>query len=127
MNTVSIDFNLFGLKGVPNVIQVDFLLPNGLFLSLNFSQYATLNELKDTLWSEMCKYSLPLKSKSNYTFSTVTSDAHVLEYYNYDLKLCDLNLLHWFFRVIEIQGNLEENKFKSDLSKIHFLNQFTIF
>jgi hypothetical protein len=112
----SIDSELFGFKGIPSFIQVDFLLPNGLFLSLEFSRNASLSELKDRLWNELEKCPLQLKSKNNYSLSTVTADAQIYEYYNLHLKLCDLNLLHWFFKIVEIQGNLEEKKFNADLS-----------
>jgi hypothetical protein len=116
MLTSAIDSNLFGFKGVPNLILVDFLLPNGLFLTLEFSRNASLSEMRDTLWAELAKNPFQLRSKNDFTFSTVTANAQVYEYYNMHLKLCDLNLLHWFFKIVEIQGNLEENKFNADLS-----------
>lgn len=94
----AIDSELLGFKTESHVIMVDFLLPNGFFVTLGFSRYATLAELKDKLWRVLDESLFQLqKDKNCYAFSTVNTDGQLFEYYNLNTQLCDLNLLHWFF------------------------------
>lgn len=57
------------------------------------------------------------KPADYYSFSSVDRDAKLVEYYDYTLRLCDLNLIHWFFRMFEIEGNLEERLKNSEIGK----------
>jgi hypothetical protein len=121
---------LFGLKSVPDLVQVDFLLPNGYMHTAAYSLDATLKFIRDSLWQELNeKKAMTLfepGSKNNYTFLTVLFDSSIYEILNYDVMLCNLNLLHWFFQIVENKGDEEVIKYNASLGKENlFLKNFT--
>ncbi len=71
-----------------------------------------------------------LKSPQNYLLSSVNRSAEEIEFLgNHDqqARLCDLDLLHYFFRVTEIEGNIEEKLYQADLSKFALRTLFNSF
>lgn len=105
---------------MPNSIVLDFLFPNGLIISLEFARETTLNEVRLKLWSEAKSVTFlfsKLKPIENYIFASVNQEAKMVEYYDNTKRLCDLKMFYTFFKIIEIQGNLQEKTFNSELSK----------
>jgi hypothetical protein len=81
----------------------------------------SLFEVKSKLWDEINdKYSnfFHFKTPNDYVFASITHEAQNIEFYDYALKLGDLKLLHWFFKLNEIEGNLEEKQLSANLSRI---------
>lgn len=108
---------------VPNSIGCDFLLPNGLVITLEFARETSLEEVRERVWSEAKKLRPvaanllnKLKPPENYLLVSVTHDAKPVEYFDYSKRLCDLKLFYTFFKVVEIQGNLQEKTYYSCLS-----------
>jgi hypothetical protein len=58
-----------------------------------------------------------LKQMDSYLLVSVGQEAKLVEYYDYSKRLCDLKLFYTFFKIIEIEGDLQEKTFNSDLSK----------
>lgn len=82
-----------------------------------FLRDSRLSKIKETLWQNLSKFAHEFKSPENYTLSSVNRNAETVEFLsNHDEKLSDLNLVHNFFRVTEIEGNIQEKLFNSDLS-----------
>ena len=118
---------------MPSTLCVDFLLPNGLVISLEFEREVTLKAVRDKLWIEVkkCHYSsagliAKLKSIDHYLLVSVSQDAKTVEYYDYSKRLCDLKLFYTFFRVVEIQGDLQEKTYYSNLSSNRSFYNFSI-
>lgn len=109
---------------VSTSLVLDFLLPNGLVITLEFARETTLDDVRQRVWSEAKKlrpaaWLNKLKPAENYLLVSVTHDAKCVEYYDYSKRLCDLKLFYTFFKVVEIQGNLQEKTYYSYLSN-HF-------
>lgn len=71
------------------------------------------------IWQEAKNYPYyeNLKQQDNYVFVSVTQEAKSNEYYDYSKRICDLRLFHLFFKLVEVQGDLEEKLINSDISK----------
>lgn len=82
-----------------------------------------LFEIRCKLWENLKdSEQIELKTPDKYIFTSVTQDSQNVEYFDYSLKLSDLNLLHWFFKLIEIEGNIEEIHYNSDISNFFSKN-----
>lgn len=106
---------------VPVSICLDFLLPNGLFITLEMSREALLSDVRARVCDEAKKCQpaaciVRLKSPEHYLFVSVTQDAKTVEYYDYSKRLCDLQLFYTFFKLVEVQGDLQEKTYNSSLS-----------
>ncbi|CAB1325859.1 unnamed protein product [Coregonus sp. 'balchen'] len=101
---------LWGMHLMPPSIQVDFLLPNGMILTLECTREATLISVKQDLFKEARKYPLHhlLQEETSYIFVSVTQEAEREEFYDETRRLCDLRLFQAFLKVIEPVGNREE-------------------
>ncbi|CAF0737287.1 unnamed protein product [Brachionus calyciflorus] len=108
---------------LPSIVNIDFLLPNGLILNLDFKKESVLEEIRHKVLEEASKFasidsSLSLKHKPNdYIFTSISQEAVKHEFYDYSKRLCDLKLFFTFFQLVEANGNLEEKLYNSDLSK----------
>lgn len=103
-----------GVYTMPERIDFDFLLPNGLSITLNLSRAQTLDSVRQALWKDMNarnvnnKWSFhsfrpdPIDS-SRYVLASITQDAKQVEFYDLEKRLCDLGLLFPFFQLIESQ------------------------
>lgn len=78
-----------------------------------------MNELRNLIWQEAKSYPYyeNLKQSDNYVFVSVTQEAKSTEYYDYSKRICDLKLFHLFFKLVEIEGDLEEKLIDSDIGK----------
>lgn len=82
-----------------------------------------MSNVRKGLWQNLSKFANEFKSPDNYALSSVNHNAETIEFLNnHDEKISDLNLPHDFFRVTEIEGNIEEKLFQSDLSTKKELN-----
>lgn len=85
--------------------------------SLGVDRDVRLSNVRKTLWQNLSKFANDFKSPENYALSSVNQNAETVEFLNnHDEKLSDLKLPHSFFRVTEIEGNIEEKLFQADLS-----------
>lgn len=117
---------------VSSSIGLDFLMPNGLLLTLEFARETSLEDVRVRVWSEAKKMRTNLSSSAieklkpveNYLLVSVTQDAKAVEYYDYSKRLCDLKLFYTFFKVVEIQGNLQEKTYYSNLSNYYFFQSY---
>lgn len=71
------------------------------------------------IWKEAKTYPFYeiLKQPDSYVFTSVTQDAKSTEFYDNSKRICDLKLFHLFFKLVEVQGDLEEKLINSDISK----------
>ena len=71
------------------------------------------------IWKEAKNYPYYeiLKQPDSYVFTSVTQDAKSTEYYDDSKRICDLKLFHLFFKLVEVQGDIEEKLINSDISK----------
>ena len=75
--------------------------------------------LRNKIWLEAKHYSYyeDLLLPDNYVFVSVNQEAKLIEYYDYSKRICDLQLFHTFFKLTEAEGNLEEKRINSKISK----------
>jgi len=112
---------LWGHSSMPEIVDIDCLLPNGILITIQCQREITLRQLKTKVWEENKTYSLinnqQLKHADNYVFVSVTQEAKIIEYYDDEKRICDLKLFYVVFKLVEVQGDLIEKSFNSDLSK----------
>jgi phosphatidylinositol-4,5-bisphosphate 3-kinase len=114
---------LMGFQTMPEIVELDCLMPNGCLISLNCSREQTLADIKSKVWHEAKLLSkripsiMKLKPPENYAFMSVSQEAKDVEFFDYSKRLCDLNLAFMFFKLVEIEGDMEEKAFNSDLAK----------
>ncbi len=119
MPPITISSELWGHFSMPSKVDVDCLLPNGLFLNILCSRDITLDDLRTLIWQEAAKFPSydDLKMPDNYVFVSVNQEAKSIEYYDYSKRLCDLKLFYLFFKLVEAEGNLEEKLINANISK----------
>ena len=110
---------LWGHYSMPQKVEVDCLLPNSMLVTILCSKETLLSDLRVLVWLEAKRlpYFVDLKPADNYVFSSVTQDAKCVEFYDDSKRICDLRLFYTFFKLNEVQGNLEENLINADISK----------
>jgi len=113
---------LWGHHLMPTQVNVDFLLPTGILISLQCQRDATLGNLKSSLWKEAKKYPLfyCLADPSSYIFGGITQDAQREEFYDETRRLCDLRLFMPILKIVEPMGNKEEAMQNATLGGIMF-------
>jgi phosphatidylinositol-4,5-bisphosphate 3-kinase len=106
---------------MPELIELDCLLPNGILITIQCSRELSLGQLKTKLWEENKKYIFinneHLKLADNYVFVSVTEEAKIIEFYDNEKRICDLKLFYAMFKLVEVQGDLIEKAFNSNLCK----------
>lgn len=109
---------LWGLPMMPSKIEIDLLLPNGIYIEIEVARETMLMDLKDKVWGLAQEYPLynTLLEQSCYIFVGITQDAECEEFYNEKQRLCDLHLFRPMLRLIEAEGNREEKIIKRDIS-----------
>jgi hypothetical protein len=78
--------------------------------------------MKQALWNILDKQSylrlFTFKAADQYVLSSVTIHSDLVEYYDTQVKLGQLNQIHYFFRLYEVDSlSLEEKVLNADLSK----------
>jgi hypothetical protein len=120
---LQISNDLTGFQSMPEQIELDFLMPNACLITLKCSRDQTLSDVRDKLWYEAKLLSkrvpsiMKLKPAEHYTFASVSQDAKDVEFFDYSKRLCELNLGFMFFKLVEIEGNMDEKAYNADLAK----------
>ena len=111
---------LWGHHLMPSQVEVDFLLPNGIMISLPCQRDATLGNLKSKLWTEAKRYPLAycISDPSAYIFGGITQDAQREEFYDETRRLCDLRLFMPVLKIVEPMGNKDEAMQNATLGKL---------
>ena len=68
-----------------------------------------------------------MKLSESYYFSTITSDAQLLELHNDNLKLSELNLINWTLKINESDKNDSEQTENIQLGNLKFYLIFEFF
>jgi hypothetical protein len=117
-------------QGLPNQIDVDFLLPNGFLITIQCCLNETLLDLRCKLLTNVqnlinalknyeFKSDFNLKSlESEYIFVSISQDAKELEFYDLSKRLGDLNLFFPLFKLVKNEGNVEEKAYNCDLCRV---------
>ena len=106
-------------NGDPNaMIDVDFLLPTGILISVKCKGGDTVSAIKDVLWTEAEKHPLfhVLRQVGWYVFVFVNRKAEQEECLDESQRLCDLQLYKPLFKVVERRGNEAEKKLSNEIS-----------
>lgn len=115
---------LWGHHLMPSQVQVDFLLPNGILITMQCPRDATLGILKMNLWKEARKHPLfyMLADPVRYIFCGITQDAQREEYFDETRRLCDLRLFMTILKIVEPVGNKDEGLMNTALGLCAHLN-----
>lgn len=99
-------------------VQVDFLLPTGILITLSCKGGKTISEIKEYLWGEARKYPLfhTLRRPEWYVCVFVNRKAEQEECLDEAQKLCDLQMYKALFKVVERRGNEAEKKQSTQIS-----------
>ena len=99
-------------------IDVDFLLPTGILITLSCRGNQTVSDVKEKLWSEAKKYPLfsVLREHGWYVLVFVSRKAEQEECFDEQLRLCDLQMYRPLFKVVERKGNESEKKLSTQIS-----------
>ena len=83
---------LWGHHLMPQMIEVDCLLPNGVIVPIRSYRESPLENIKSELWREAASYPLfhALQDPTSYIFVSVTQEAEKEEFYDESRRLCDL-------------------------------------
>ncbi|CAG7732141.1 unnamed protein product [Allacma fusca] len=94
---------LWGHHLMPQKIELDILLPNGVVMILKCARDQTLQQVKNLVWREGPKYPYfhLISAESDYVFTSVTSDAKKEEFHDETRRLCDLHLFVPFLKLVE--------------------------
>ncbi|XP_045207446.2 phosphatidylinositol 4,5-bisphosphate 3-kinase catalytic subunit beta isoform-like isoform X2 [Mercenaria mercenaria] len=84
-------------------VQIDFLLPNGMFIQLIVDFHKPLDLLKQTLWESARKFPLfgKLKGKDNYFFEYLNRNGEREEVMDESLRLSEIRPIGKFLRLQE--------------------------
>ena len=105
---------------IPFTVNIDFLLPNGLFLNLDFKRDSTLEDIRQKVWDETCKYSLIdqslclKQSVKDYILTSVSQEAVKHEFHDYSKRFSDLKL---FYKCQIIVSNMLQRLYCQKLTK----------
>ncbi|KAK3099471.1 hypothetical protein FSP39_004986 [Pinctada imbricata] len=86
-------------------VDIDFLLPNGIFIPLRVDYFDTLENVKQHLWKEAEKYPLfpLLKKRDSYTFTYVNKQGEKDEIIEEDMTLNDFPMAARFLKLVPKQ------------------------
>jgi hypothetical protein len=81
-----------------------------------------LLNLKKKLWEYLKENNLTtlfdLKYMSNYMLVSISQDSQEIEFYDNSIRLCDLKLFHWYFKLVEMEENHEEKELSAHISQL---------
>ncbi|XP_022335573.2 phosphatidylinositol 4,5-bisphosphate 3-kinase catalytic subunit delta isoform-like [Crassostrea virginica] len=88
-------------------IEMDFLLPNGIFIPLQVDFYDSMENVKLKLWKEAENYPLfeELKRMENYSFTYINQQGQKDEIMDEDMFLSEVKLAARFLNLVERQNN----------------------
>ena len=98
-------------------VQVDFLLPTGILVPIDCKGTQTMEEIKDTLWTQAKQ--LPLFDRVRrpewYTLVFVNRQAEQEECWDESQRLCDIRWYKPLFKLVEKKGDSDEKVFASKI------------
>ena len=99
-------------------IDVDFLIPNGIILSLNVTTDSSLKDLKDLLAQHATDLLQTKINFDNHIFTSINEEAQTVEFYDLSKKLSDLNLFSEFpfLKLVDNQKDFNLKLFRTELS-----------
>jgi phosphatidylinositol-4,5-bisphosphate 3-kinase len=99
-------------------IEVDFLLPTGILITLPCRGGQTVIDIKERLWTEAKRYPLysSLREHGWYVLVFVNRKAEQEECFDEQLRLCDLQMYKPLFKIVERKGNEAEKKLSTQIS-----------
>ncbi|CAG0915768.1 unnamed protein product [Notodromas monacha] len=109
---------LWGCTFMPQVLVIDFLLPNGILIPLPIVRDSPLSMVKETLWDAaraMPKYEI-LQDKSVYVFEAVIQNAEREELFDESRRICDLKLFVAMLRIVVPKGDKVEKMIDAEIS-----------
>ncbi len=91
-------------------------------LTKTHSRSSTLEDIKQKLWTCLNELSylnqFDFKSPDDYILVSISNQSEKLEFYDKNIKLSQLNLLHAFFKLVQLDSiNLEEKVLNVELSR----------
>ena len=98
----------------------DFLLPNGVTVTLGCRKDETLTEIRKSLFQEARKYPLfsLLRDQAWYNFQGVTMDGSKEEFVDDTRTIKDLDLYAPLFKLVERQGDQTEKFFNAEIGNL---------
>ncbi len=121
----SFSSDIFQFNTTPEYINIDFLLPNGLIISLDFNRETTLKEIRRHLYKVIeTELDLHISPTDSYTFTSINEEAEFVEFYDYKKKFSELKLFGdvAFFKLIKNEGDVSEKLSNLELSNVCGLN-----
>ena len=102
-------------------VEIDCLLPNGLLLTLNVVFDSSLNDILNEINKQVTHlYDESIINFNDLIITSVDSKSQIVEFYDLDKKLCDLNIFqeHIFLKLVTNETLDFNAKYKkSELSK----------
>ncbi|XP_014479292.1 PREDICTED: phosphatidylinositol 4,5-bisphosphate 3-kinase catalytic subunit delta isoform [Dinoponera quadriceps] len=110
-------YNFWSEKPEPAVVEITFLMPNGVVIPVEINRNSTVTEIKEELWEEASKYPLhgTLKDAPSYVFSCINSNAEVEELRDETRRLCDIRPFCAILKVIEREGIKSDRNLDSQI------------
>jgi hypothetical protein len=117
--------DIFQYNSTSEYIEIDFLLPNGLLISLDFNRETTLKEIRRQLYKIIeTDFDLHISPTDNYIFTSINEEAENVEFYDYNKKFSELKVFGElaFFKLVKNEGDVSEKLLNHELSNVCGLN-----